>query len=543
MAGRREQRKEQKKKARSAVKRNYWGAVSVCFLIAMLTTVYPVTTTFFGLHAVSGLPVEVPGTGTSDLANSDVVARLLEQAVPQSGKIIGRLPQPLYEAGGLAVDIGTSTGSFFFSVLRAVNGFMAEEGGAAVFLSVGVAIAFLGQIFVSNLLRIGESRFFMESRNYRRTRISKIFFLYKLRCFWKPAWVMLCRSVLQILWNLTIAGGIIKHYEYSMIPYILAENPKIGRKKAFRLSRQMMKHNKWKLFWLDMSFLGWRVLSLFTLGILDFVFVNPYVAGTKAEFYISLRRNYVLSRCAGYEDLNDSYLEHVPSEDELLISKALYDDSQGPYTKTTYFEPEQYPVFLFHIQPPVKAVKQPVRADRRYDLLSMIYLFFLFSIFGWLAEALLSLVKNGVLPEHMTLAGLWIPLYGLCGVLVLPIAGKLVEKPPLAFLFNFCIYSGAAYLSSWMLDNVFGLPVRDYTGYFLNLNGRIYVGGSVGFAMLGCAFLYYLAPRWTDRFLKLKRSRRILVCVVLVCLGIADAVFVFLPEVMPAWMQVDFLRK
>ena len=59
----------------------------------------------------------------------------------------------------------------------------------------------------------------------------------------------------------------------------------------------------------------------------------------KASLYLFLRRNYVLSRAPKYEQLNDSYLEHVPSEDELLISKALYDDSEGPYTKISYFAP------------------------------------------------------------------------------------------------------------------------------------------------------------------------------------------------------------
>lgn len=528
MANRREQRKAQKKKARLSIKHNYGRAISVCFLIAMLTTVYPVTATFFGFHAVSGLPGAV--SDSSDLSNSDVAASILEQVVPQGKDILGRLPRPAYEAGGLAIDIGTSTGSFFFSVLRAANGFLSDEPGPAAFLAAGAIIAFLGQIFISNLLQIGESRFFMENRNYRRTRISKIFFLYKLRCIWKPAWVMLCRSIYQGLWDFTIVGGVVKHYEYSMIPYILAENPKIGRKKAFQLSRQMMKKNKWKLFLMDVSFLGWKVLSLFTLGFLDFVIVNPYMAGAKTEFYFSLRRNYVLSRFHGYENLNDPYLEHVPSEDELLISKALYDDSQGPYTKISYFEPEQYPVFLFHIQPPARAVKQPIQADRKYDFLSCVFLFFAFSVFGWIVEALLSLAKNGVLPEHMTLAGPWIPLYGICGVLMLLLVRRFLENPVLVFGLNFLLYSGVAYLSSWILDRGLGLPVRDYTGYFLNLNGRIYMGGSVAFAMLGCAFLYYLAPRWTDRFLKLALSRRILLCLILAGLGIADAVFVFLTE-------------
>ena len=172
-----------------------------------------------------------------------------------------------------------------------------------------------------------------------------------------------------------------------MIPYILAENPKISRKDAFFLSKQLMNKNKWRVFLLDCSFLGWKILSILTLGILDFIFVNPYITGCKAELYASLRRDYVLSRSPRYEMLSDSYLEHVPSEDELLISKALYDDSQGPYTKTSYFEPEQYPVFLFSVQP--KTVKPSARVFRNYDILSCIFLFHAASCFGWIMDCLL----------------------------------------------------------------------------------------------------------------------------------------------------------
>ena len=173
-----------------------------------------------------------------------------------------------------------------------------------------------------------------------------------------------------------------------------------------------MRRNKWKFFILDLSFLGWHFLSLCTLGFLSYVFVHPYVAACRAEIYAVLRRNYILSRSPGYEVLNDSYLEHVPSEDELLISKALYDDSQGPYTKTSYFAPDQYPVFLFSVQPPLRAVKNPVDPSRRYDLLSYLFLFAAFSVFGWLLETLLQLLTNGVLAAEPVLAGPWLPVYG-----------------------------------------------------------------------------------------------------------------------------------
>ena len=153
---------------------------------------------------------------------------------------------------------------------------------------------------------------------------------------------------------------------------------------------------------LDCSFLGWELLSLFTLGILDILYVRPYKMNCKASLYLFLRRNYVLSRAPKYEQLNDSYLEHVPSEDELLISKALYDDSEGPYTKISYFAPHQYPVFLFSVQPPIAAVKSPVNPAQNYDFLSCVFLFHAFSIFGWLLEIISELLSCGTL-ENVTL--------------------------------------------------------------------------------------------------------------------------------------------
>ena len=75
-----------------------------------------------------------------------------------------------------------------------------------------------------------------------------------------------------------------------MIPYILAENPKIKRKEAFEISKKMMKGNKWKTFILDISFFGWYFLSILTFGILGILYVNPYNAATIAELYIELKK-------------------------------------------------------------------------------------------------------------------------------------------------------------------------------------------------------------------------------------------------------------
>lgn len=334
-------RKSMKRKAIALLKQNYWRMISVCFLIALLTTSYAVSTTFLNLQLPSGSE-SADAVFTLTIPNSEAVidaVRNIAAGTPLPSLFNG-FPE---DALSVLIDLFSTTISVFFTLLRTVNtAFTDGLSLPLIFSAFSILLAFFYQIFVSNILIIGERRFFLENRSYRQTPVSKIFFLYKLRCERHPAWVMFCRSFFQFLWNFTVIGGIIKHYEYLLIPYILAENPKAGRKDAFFLSKQLMRRNKWKFFLLDLSFLGWHFLSLCTLGFLSYVFVHPYAAACRAEIYACLRRNYVLSRSPGYESLNDSYLEHVPSEDELLISKALYDDSQGPYTKISYFAPEQY---------------------------------------------------------------------------------------------------------------------------------------------------------------------------------------------------------
>lgn len=516
-------RKVMKKKARISMKQNYWRMISVCFLAAMLAGAYPSSTTFLGSQAlIPSIERRVSAPFASEDTNSEVITEIVRRLF--HGTFISDfMASPASFLADMLVDLGSTSTSAFFSLLRAVNNFLTESWDISTFLLIlGVIVSLLYHFFISNMLLVGERRYFLEAHSYRQAPISKIFFLYKLRCIAGPAWILFCRTVFQLLWGLTIIGGVIKYYEYRMIPFILAENPKISRRDAFFLSRQLMQHSKWKLFKMHVSFIGWKLLSLLTFGILDLVFVNPYMSASEAELYLTLRRNYVLSRSPRYEFLNDSYLEHVPSEDELLISKALYDDSRGPYTKISYFNPEQYPVFLFSVQPPFKAVRSPARAVRKYDFLSLVFLFHVFSILGWLAETAVHLLANGTLSDSFDPFLPWLPLYGIYGTIIILFIKKLSDRPVLVFLVNFLVYTVEEYAASLLIESALGLQPWDYSGYFLNLSGRVYVGGSVSVALFGCAFLYYIAPRCADHFLKLKKIWRFLLCFVLTVLFIAD---------------------
>ena len=92
------------------------------------------------------------------------------------------------------------------------------------------------------------------------------------------------------LWSLLfIVPGIIKAYQYRLVPYIMSENPEMSFRDAQAESARLMNGNKWKTFVLDLSFIGWDILSIFTWGLLEIFFVAPYKASTDAALYESIK--------------------------------------------------------------------------------------------------------------------------------------------------------------------------------------------------------------------------------------------------------------
>ena len=94
--------------------------------------------------------------------------------------------------------------------------------------------------------------------------------------------------IFTLLWTLLfVIPGIIMSYAYSMSWYILADNPDMPANEARKRSIAMMRGNKWRLFCLDFSFIGWIILCALTLGILTF-WIMPYMHTARAEFYQDL---------------------------------------------------------------------------------------------------------------------------------------------------------------------------------------------------------------------------------------------------------------
>lgn len=157
---------------------------------------------------------------------------------------------------------------------------------AVVLIAIVIGIIFTA--FVANPIEIGTRRFFMMARQ-GEVNFREIVHPFS-NAYIQNVVTMFLRNIFVFLWSLLFfIPGIIKSYEYRMIPYILAENPDIERKDAFRLSKEMMAGQKWDTFILDLSFFPWALLTVVTCGIVGIFYYLPYYNCTCAELYSVLR--------------------------------------------------------------------------------------------------------------------------------------------------------------------------------------------------------------------------------------------------------------
>lgn len=169
-------------------------------------------------------------------------------------------------------------GAFFFSPLYSVFGIRIALG------LFGILLLFV-KVFLGNVLAVGGCRFFIMNQTTNPTA-SELGFGFQPRAYSKVVLTMFLKHLFEALWTLLfIIPGIIKHYEYLMIPYILAENPEMDYHEAFLISKRMMDGQKMNAFVLELSFIGWGIVSMLTFGIAGVFFVDPYYQATFAELY------------------------------------------------------------------------------------------------------------------------------------------------------------------------------------------------------------------------------------------------------------------
>ena len=100
---------------------------------------------------------------------------------------------------------------------------------------------------------------------------------------------MILMFIKLFLWTLLfIIPGIVKSFSYAMTPFILVEHPEIGVSEAIQQSRLMMKGHKFDLFYLYLTFIGWGILSVISMGI-GFFWLAPYMQTSVAAFYYDIK--------------------------------------------------------------------------------------------------------------------------------------------------------------------------------------------------------------------------------------------------------------
>ena len=227
-------RQELKARGKDAFKRNYWPCVGVAFILGILT-------------ASSGSSAR----GGSD--NGESLKNVFQNASDSMGISVGALI-------GIIVGI----------------------------IGIGLVIGLVVSWFVKNPFEVGCRSFFLKNTMENAT-FGCVMDGFRGN-YGRVVVTMLLRDLLIFAGTLLfVIPGIILTYSFRMVPYILAENPNVEATEALKMSREMMLGNKWNAFVLDLSFLGWILLTICTCGILGIFYVNPYIYATDAELYQAIK--------------------------------------------------------------------------------------------------------------------------------------------------------------------------------------------------------------------------------------------------------------
>ena len=137
-------------------------------------------------------------------------------------------------------------------------------------------------------VRLGYSRYLLKLHDGAPAETGDLFS--QFHNFGKGFVLNLLTNLYISLWSLLfIIPGIIAAYRYSMAPFIMSEHPEMTPSQALKASSELMNGYKWDLFCLGLSFIGWAILNVFTLGI-GSLWLNPYMNAAYAAFYRRVTR-------------------------------------------------------------------------------------------------------------------------------------------------------------------------------------------------------------------------------------------------------------
>ena len=266
-------RAELKSKAKFSFKRNYWKSVLISLILALL----------------------VGGGSSGSSISSAVSNNLIGSSDSSVTDDYSNDDSSLYDGNDFYDDTYDGNVEDDIDDLNSMADNTAGMMAIGIFLIVFImmfvvlmAVVILLDVFIFNPLEVGCKKYYLRNLN-EPAQVGNIGYAFDNN-YKNITKTMFFRDLFTVFWTLLfIIPGIVKSYEYQMIPYLLADNPQMTKEQAFEESKRMMQGQKWKAFVLDLSFIGWNILSALTLGILGIFYVQPYMDATHAALYEALR--------------------------------------------------------------------------------------------------------------------------------------------------------------------------------------------------------------------------------------------------------------
>ena len=591
-----------KKLGRTSLKKNYVIFVAACLIAAFLGAEFTGTLSFStaenyeqtesifneenAVNAESDPDTEAGSMvkTTVDSVSWENVLRIIAESNTETGREITRR---IKENEILASESGNpmfgrtrgvfsnvvnqiSSGSIIVTMVAAIASMTGSESiGILVMILLGAAGAFGIWFLLINVFPVVIRRVFLEGMIYEQVTSQRFVFLLRVKKWLRASWIMFVKYIWYSLWCLTIAGIAVKRYSYYLVPFIVAENPDMTAREAVTLSRKMMDGHKWECFVFELSFIGWEILGILTIGIFNIFYTNPYKTAAFTRYYAELRAEALEKGIPGSELLYDTYLYEKagtfllrakypdvaafmenPDDGEEKLSgwrgfladnfgillmrrsqERTYEKHQAEYVRLRSMIDDvqglAYPVRLYPIpEEERRKLVQSLNYMRHYSVWSLMAVFLTLSVFGWLWEVGMHLVSYGEFVNRGALHGPWLPIYGTGAVLMLTLLYRFRGKPVLEFCSTILLCGFLEYMTSLVMEIATGgMKWWDYSGYFLNLNGRICAEGLLVFGVGGLAIVYVIAPVIDGLIGELNEKQIMAVCSALIILFAADAVY------------------
>ena len=471
--------------------------VAVCFLFSMIGAQY-------SLQA-EGLDYVDQWLGYKD-ANYEANIGYLKDYVADTN-IVKSMPKEVGDMAVSSLDSIAASNSWVVRVLAHNAAYFERNPGEVIanILIIGL-IMFIVKFFILDASEVGLYRYVMENRQQEKVRFRRLFAPFHLKMIPHVIWLMFRYSLVLIKWYMVfIIPGIYKTYQFSMIPFIIAENPKIKWKDAVKLTKSMTKGYKWKMFVTDLSYIYIWILHLIPIaGLLVSV---PLSLQLDAEYYFTLR--------------NRAGIDHTNLPEQAFSGapyvKRMQDKKRDP--NIVISAPEYV---LTDVNTKTAHKKGLFRFD--YSLFDIVFMFFSFCMVGWIWEVCYEFVDTGMLVNRGTMYGPWIPIYGFGGLAIVLLLSRFKENKIKLFLMTMLVCAILEYIGSFALEFMFNSSYWDYKEMFMNVNGRICLAGLMAFGVGGLFGVYIAGPaisRFVDRF---KRKTQFIVAGILAALFVTDII-------------------